>query len=97
MRLESGRRNGWPAHIVLEYLITEEDASPTQFRLSLNRRPISTFSSEQAAVNTARSLAASDRVVGQQVIICVRTLDGEVRVIEASMTSAPPTGAKLPE
>ena len=82
---------------MLEYLITEEDASPTQFRLSLNRRPISVFSSMQAAVNTARSLAATDRVVGQQVIISVRTLDGQVRVIEASMTGAPPTGAKLPE
>jgi hypothetical protein len=82
---------------VLEYLITEEDASPTQYRLSLNRRSICSFSSEQAAVNTARSLAATDRAVGQQVIISVRTLDGQVRVLEASMTSAPLASAKLPE
>src|SRR5688572_14793857 len=71
------------AHVLLEYVVTEEERSLARFRLSCNRRPVSAFSSECAAVNMARVLSSLHRT-DEAVVISVRRLDGEVRVVESS-------------
>jgi hypothetical protein len=73
--------------VLLEYVVMEVERSPARFQLTLNRRPVSSFSSELAAINTARALAAA-HALAEAVIVSVRRLNGDVQVIESSLARA---------
>ena len=81
--MRAGVRTG---NTVVQYQIIEEQpAGPERFRLALERRTIHVFSSEHAAINTARSLARLDRASGGDVVVSIHRRDGSVNVVEAMM------------
>ena len=51
------------AHVLLEYVVTEEVRSPSRFRLSCNRRPAALHRTDEAVAITVRRLDREVRVV----------------------------------
>ena len=71
---------------MLEYRITELEVDhPSRFRLTTNGRPIASFTTSDAAANTARVLAVCDHVQGEDVVVTVHRANGDVRVLETMM------------
>lgn len=70
---------------MLSYTINEESGTQGHaYRLEVNGRVVSTFSSEAAALATARSLAHLDRTSGHaDVLVTIQRGDGSVELLEA--------------
>jgi hypothetical protein len=74
---------------MLEYRITEADDSCTsRFRLTANGRAIASFSSVEAAANTARLLGMCDHVNGEDVLVTFHAATADVRVLDTIMGDA---------
>lgn len=74
---------------VLEYRITELDETiPPRYRVTANGRPISVFTSLDAAANTARLLGSCDHQHGEDVVVTVHAASGAVKVLETMMGDA---------